>query len=306
MWQLVDEEHVTIFGCSASYLQHLRKEDFSPRSKFSLGSLREISQTGSPLSAEGFQYVYQEVKADLHLNSISGGTDINGCFAAGSPTLPVYAGEVQAPALAMRIKAYDEHGWPVLERQGELVCEAPTPSMPLHFWDDPDGSKYRNAYFDVYPGVWRHGDLVLFHRDTGGLTFFGRSDAVLKPSGVRIGTAEIYSQMEKLQEVADSLAVGQDWQHDQRIILFVKLVPGAVLTQELQDRIRKTLRKNASPRHVPALVLEVPDIPYTLNMKKVETAVTNIVNGRPVTNQDALVNPSSLDYYRKIAAQLRA
>ncbi|MFH1186058.1 MAG: acetoacetate--CoA ligase, partial [Chloroflexota bacterium] len=256
------------------------------------------------LSAEGFQYVYQHIKRDLHFNSISGGTDINGCFAAGSPILPVYAGELQSPALGMKVKAYDENGQPVVERQGELVCEAPAPSMPLHFWNDPDGSKYHGAYFDVYPGVWRHGDYVLFHRDTGGLTFYGRSDAVLKPSGVRIGTAEIYAQMEKLEEVADSLAVGQDWQDDQRVILFVKLASGAALSAELQDRIRKTLRENASPRHVPALILEAPDIPYTLNMKKVESAVTNILNGRPVVNENALGNPASLDYFRRVAQQL--
>ena len=305
MWQLIDEEQVTVFGCSASYLQFLRQAGFSPRRNFSLTSLREISQTGSALSAEGFHYVYDEVKSDLHFNSISGGTDINGCFAAGSPILPVYAGELQSPALGMKIKAYDEAGRPVVERQGELVCEAPAPSMPLYFWNDPDGSKYRGAYFDVYPGVWRHGDYVSFHADTGGLTFYGRSDAVLKPSGVRIGTAEIYAQMESIKEVADSLAVGQDWHDDQRVILFVKLAPGQTLTDELKDRIKKTLRTNASPRHVPALILEAPEIPYTLNMKKVEGAVTNILNGRTVANADALGNPSSLDYYRQVAQSLR-
>lgn len=300
MWKLIDEEEVSIFGCSASYLLFLKKEGLSPRAQFDLSSLREISQTGSPLSTEGFEYVYREIKPDLHFNSISGGTDINGCFAAGSPTLPVYAGELQCPALGMKIKAYDEKGASVVGQQGELVCEAPSPSMPIYFWDDPTGAKYNAAYFGVYPGVWRHGDYVLFHPDTGGVTFYGRSDAVLKPSGVRIGTAEIYAQMEKLPEVADSLAVGQNYQDDQRVILFVKLAPGSVLTDDLKDRIRKTLRENASPRHVPALILETPDIPYTLNMKKVESAVTNIINGRAVTNKDALVNPASLDYYERI------
>ena len=195
-------------------------------------------------------------------------------------------------------------GIAVVGREGELVCEAPSPSMPLYFWNDPDGSKYRNAYFEPIPGVWRHGDYVLFHGDTGGITFYGRSDAVLKPSGVRIGTAEIYAQLEKLEEIADSLAVGQNWQDDQRVILFVKLAPGAALTDELKDRIRKRLRENASPRHVPSLILEAPEIPYTLNMKKVESAVTNILNGRPVTNEDALVNPGSLDFFRGVAARL--
>ena len=306
MWKLIQEEKITIFGCSASYLHFLKKENISPGSQYDLSSLREISQTGSPLSEEGFEYVYRAIKPDLHFNSISGGTDINGCFAAGSPILPVYAGELQSPALAMKIKAYDERGKPIFDEQGELVCEAPSPSMPLYFWNDPDGSKYYSAYFDVYPGIWRHGDYILMHSDTGGITFYGRSDAVLKPSGVRIGTAEIYAQMEKLPEIADSLAVGQNFQEDQRVLLFVKLADGYSLTDELKSKIRKTLRENASPRHVPAVILETPDIPYTLNMKKVESAVTNIVNGRAVTNKDALINPGSLDYYQQILPQLQS
>jgi acetoacetyl-CoA synthetase len=271
-----------------------------------LSALREISQTGSPLSAEGFEFVYSEIKPDLHFNSISGGTDINGCFAAGSPILPVYPGELQSPALGMKIHAYNEKGAPVFDEQGELVCEAPTPSMPIYFWNDPSGAKYRDAYFGVYPNVWRHGDYVLVHGDTGGVTFYGRSDAVLKPSGVRIGTSEIYTQLEKLPEIADSLAVGQNFQDDQRVILFVKLAPGLSMSDELREKIRRTLRENASPRHVPAVILETPDIPYTLNMKKVESAVTNILNGRPVVNQDALINPASLDFYRQVAQELLA
>ena len=305
MWKLIQEEKITIFGCSASYLHFLKKENISPGKEYDLSSLREISQTGSPLSEEGFEYVYDEIKQDLHFNSISGGTDINGCFAAGSPILPVYAGELQSAALAMKIKSYDENGQPIFDEQGELVCEAPSPSMPLYFWNDPGGSKYHSAYFDVYPDVWRHGDYVLIHSDTGGITFYGRSDAVLKPSGVRIGTAEIYAQMEKLPEIADSLAVGQNFQEDQRVILFVKPSPGFTLTEELKAKIRKTLRENASPRHVPALILETPDIPYTLNMKKVESAVTNIINGRAVSNRDALINPGSLEYYQQILPQLQ-
>ena len=304
MWKLIQDEKITVFGCSASYIHFLKKENVSPHKDYDLSSLREISQTGSPLSEDGFEYVYQEIKSDLHFNSISGGTDINGCFAAGSPILPVYAGELQSPALGMKIKAYDEKGNPVYDDQGELVCEAPAPSMPLYFWNDPDGSKYYKAYFDVYPNVWRHGDYVLIHSDTGGITFYGRSDAVLKPSGVRIGTSEIYTQMEKLPEIADSLAVGQNFQGDQRVILFVKLAAGFALTDELKDKIRKTLRENASPRHVPALILETPDIPYTLNMKKVESAVTNIINGRAVSNKDALINSGSLDYYEQILPRL--
>jgi acetoacetyl-CoA synthetase len=304
MWKLIQDEKITIFGCSASYIHFLKKENISPGKTYDLSSLREISQTGSPLSVEGFEYVYRDIKPDVHFNSISGGTDINGCFAAGSPILPVYAGELQSAALGMKIKSYDENGKPIYDEQGELVCEAPSPSMPLYFWNDPDDSKYHSAYFDVYPGVWRHGDYVLIHSDTGGITFYGRSDAVLKPSGVRIGTAEIYAQMEKLPEIADSLAVGQNYQEDQRVILFVKLTEGASLTEELKDKIRKILRENASPRHVPAVILEAPEIPYTLNMKKVESAVTNIINGRTVTNKDALINPGSLDYYQQIVPQL--
>ncbi|HXQ36697.1 MAG TPA: acetoacetate--CoA ligase [Anaerolineales bacterium] len=304
MWKLIRDEKITVFGCSASYIHFLKKEEFSPLRNYDLSSLREISQTGSPLSEDGFEYVYQEIKSDLHFNSISGGTDINGCFAAGSPILPVYAGELQGLALGMKIKAYDENGNPVYDEQGELVCEVPSPSMPLYFWNDPDGSKYHKAYFDMYPNVWRHGDYILIHSDTGGVTFYGRSDAVLKPSGVRIGTAEIYAQMENLPEIADSLAIGQNYQDDQRVILFVKLAPGFTLTDELKDKIRMTLRENASPRHVPALILETPDIPYTLNMKKVESAVTNIINGRAVTNKDALINPGSLAYFEQILPQL--
>ncbi len=305
MWKLIDEEQVTIFGCSASYLLFLKKEGISPRQVADLSSLREISQTGSPLSPEGFEYVYQEIKPDLHFNSISGGTDLNGCFAAGSPILPVYAGELQGPALGMKINAYDEKGAAVLDQQGELVCEAPSPSMPLYFWDDADGTRYRDAYFGVYPGVWRHGDYILIHQDTGGVTFYGRSDAVLKPSGVRIGTAEIYRQLEKVPEIADSLAVGQNWHDDQRVVLFVKLAPGYSLTEELKNKIRRTLRENASPHHVPAVIIETTDIPYTFSNKKVESAVTNILNGRPVQNQDALINPASLSFYERAAAQLK-
>ena len=272
---------------------------------FDLSSLREISQTGSPLSAEGFDYVYREIKEDLHFNSISGGTDINGCFAAGTPIQPVYAGELQGPALGMKVKAYDENGNPVVDQQAELVCEAPAPSMPLYFWNDLDGKKYRDAYFSVYPNVWRHGDWILIHSDTGGITFFGRSDFTLKPSGVRIGPSEIYNIVERFEEIADSMVVGQDLKGDQQIILFVKLASRFQLTEELKNEIRKTLRKEASPRHVPVLIIETPDIPYTFSMKKVESAVSNIINGRPVTNRDALVNPESLDFYERIFSELQ-
>ncbi|MCX8177985.1 MAG: acetoacetate--CoA ligase [Candidatus Bathyarchaeota archaeon] len=307
MWRIIQEERVTIFGCSASYIYHLKSVSAKPGETYDLSSLREISQTGSALSAEGFEWVYKEVKEDLHFNSISGGTDINGCFAIGTPTLPVHAGELQAPGLGMKIKSYDERGEPIWDREGELVCEAPAPSMPIYFWNDPNNEKYLDTYFRFYTHkrVWRHGDYVIFHSDTGGITFLGRSDAVLKPSGVRIGTAEIYNIVERLPEVADSLAVGQNWRGDQRIILFVKLKQGYSLTEELKNKIKKALRENASPRHVPAKIIETPDIPYTFNMKKVEIAVSNIINGKPVLNRDALMNPESLTYFEKILPELQ-
>jgi len=304
IWKLLQDEKVTIFGTSASYVNYLKSQNFKPGKSYDLSSLREISQTGSPLSAEGFEYVYREIKKDLHFNSISGGTDINGCFAGGNIISPVYAGELQGPALAMKVKAYDERGNPVYDQQAELVCEAAAPSMPLYFWNDPSGEKYKSAYFDVYPGVWRHGDYIVMHKDTGGITFYGRSDSVLKPSGVRIGTAEIYNVVDKFGEVADSLVIGQNYKGDQRVLLFIQLRPGCTLTDELKDKIRKTLREQASPRHIPGVIMAVPDIPYTLNMKKVESAVTNIVNGRPAMNRDALKNPECLDYYEKILPDL--
>jgi len=305
MWKLVQDEKITIFGCSASYINYLRSIGAKPGKVYDLSSLREISQTGSPLSSEGFEYVYSEIKEDLHFNSISGGTDINGCFAAGTPIQPVYAGELQGPALGMKVKAYDEKGNLVVDQEAELVCEAPSPSMPLYFWNDPDGKKYKDAYFSVYPNVWRHGDWIIIHSDTGGITFLGRSDFTLKPSGVRIGPAEIYSVVEKFEEIVDSMVVGQDWKGDQRVILFVKLNQQFQLTEDLKNKIRKALREEASPRHVPALIIEAQDIPYTFNMKKVESAVANIVNGRPVTNRDALINPESLDFYEKILLELQ-
>jgi len=300
IWRLLEEEKVTMFGTSASYINFIKSEGLKPGKEYDLSSVTQIWQTGSPLSPEGFEYVYQDIKQDVWFNSSAGGTDINGCFCTGSPTSPVYAGELQFPALGMKVNVYEETGKPVVDQEGELVCEAPAPSMPLYFWNDPDGSKYRDAYFTVYPNVWRHGDYVMLDSETGGFTFYGRSDAVLKPSGVRIGTAELYNHVEQLDEIADSLAIGQNWEGDQRIILFVKLAEGYELTEDLKNKIKKTLRAKASPRHVPAKIIETPDIPYTLNMKKVESAVTNILHGRPVLNRDALMNPQSLDFYENI------
>ncbi|MFW9847681.1 MAG: acetoacetate--CoA ligase [Candidatus Thorarchaeota archaeon] len=305
LWKLIENERVTIFGCSATYINYLKSENAKPKDEFDLSSLREISQTGSALSTEGFQYVYNEIKKDLHFNSISGGTDINGCFAAGTPIQPVYAGELQGPALAMKIKAYDENGKSILDREGELVCEAPGPSMPLYFWNDPDGERYKKAYFSVYPNVWHHGDYIIIHSETGGVTFLGRSDFTLKPSGVRIGPSEIYNVVEEFPEIADSIVVGQSWEGDQRILLFVKLSEGNQFDDALKQKIRKELRIKAGPRHVPAHILEVKDIPYTFSMKKVESAIWNLANKRPVTNRDAIGNPESLEEFQEILSNLR-
>jgi acetoacetyl-CoA synthetase len=307
MFELIDQENITVFGCSASYIYALMAADASPVKEFDLTSLREISQTGSPLSPEGFKWVYENVKSDLWFNSISGGTDINGCFCAGSPTLPVYAGQLQARALGMKVAVYDENGNPIFDEPGELVCEAPAPSMPIYFWNDPDFKKYRESYFEFYKhkNVWRHGDYAILHSKTGGVTILGRSDATLKISGVRIGTAEIYRVVESLPEIADSLVVGQEWKGDQRLLLFVKLKSGYQLTEELKNKIRDELRKKASPRHVPAKIIEVPDVPYTINMKKVEIAVRNIIHGKPVTNRGSLLNPEALDYFEKIVPELQ-
>jgi acetoacetyl-CoA synthetase len=305
MWRLTDEEQITFFGTSATYINMLKSQNFIPKEHFNLSSLKTIGQTGSPLSAEGFEYAYRCIKDDIHFNSLSGGTDINGCFVMGCPILPIYAGELQAPALGMKVNAYDEKGNTIYDTQGELVCEAPAPSMPIYFLNDPDYNRYNDAYFGVYRDVWRHGDYVEFYSDTHGVTFFGRSDTILKPSGVRIGTAEIYNIVDNFPEVADSVVIGQNWENDQRIILFVKLAPGAALANELKDRIKNMLRDKASPRHIPSMIVDVPDIPYTFSGKKVESAITNIVNGRAVTNRDALVNPQSLDYFEQILPMVR-
>lgn len=305
IWKVLEEEKVTAFGLSASYIHSLMVHNFVPKDTVNLECLKTISQTGSALSEEGFEYVYRCIKEDLHFNSIAGGTDINGCFAIGSPIIPVYAGELQSPGLGMKIECFDSDGKPVRDEQGELVCLCPAPPMPLYFWNDEGNKRYHSAYFDVYPGVWRHGDYVLFHSDTGGVTFYGRSDSVLKPSGVRIGTAEIYNQVDKIPQIQDSLAIGQYYDGDQRIILFVLTKNGIKLDESLKKDIRDILRKNASPRHVPALIIQVPDIPRTLNGKKVESAVTNIVNGRKVTNREALENPECLDFYYSILPELQ-
>ena len=300
LWKMAQDEKITIFGTSAGYISAIMGAEVRPGKDYDLTPLNTITSTGSPLSVEGFEYVYREVKDDVQLASISGGSDINGCFALGNPMGPVYAGELQCRALAMKVESYDENGKPVYNQKGELVCTAPSPSMPIYFWDDPDMKKYHDAYFDVYPNVWRHGDFIEISEDTGGVIIYGRSDATLNPGGVRIGTAEIYRQVEGLEEVADSLVIGQDWKDDVRVILFLKMAERHELTEELKDKIKNSIRKNASPRHVPAKILPIEDVPYTLNMKKVELAVRKIIRGEPVLNRDALSNPESLDLYQDI------
>ncbi len=299
LWEMAQDEKITVFGTSAGYIAALQNAGVKPGRDYDLSPLRAVLSTGSPLSVEGFEFVYNEVKSDLQLASISGGTDINGCFALGNPMGPVYAGELQCRGLAMNVQAYDEQGKPVINRQAELVCTAPFPSMPIYFWDDPDGKKYHSAYFDVYPKVWRHGDFIEIN-ERGGVTIYGRSDATLNPGGVRIGTAEIYRLMEQIPEIEDSVVVGQNWKNDVRVVLFVKLAEGYELTEELKAKIRQMLRTNASPRHVPQKILTTPGVPYTLNMKKVELAVKKMIEGQPVLNKDALSNPETLDYYANL------
>jgi acetoacetyl-CoA synthetase len=299
LWEMAQNEKITVFGTSAGYIAALINAGVKPGQTYDLTSLRAVLSTGSPLSIEGFDFVYDEVKKDIQLASIAGGTDLNGCFALGNPMEPVYAGELQSRGLAMDVRGFDLEGNELINEQGELVCCKPFPSMPIYFWDDPDGSKYHSAYFDVFPNIWRHGDFVTV-TDRGGVVMLGRSDATLNPGGVRIGTAEIYRQVEQMEEIDDSVVVGQDWKNDIRVILFVKLAPGVELSDALQASIRQVIRTNASPRHVPAKIISIPDVPYTLNMKKVELAVKKVIQGQPVLNKDALSNPEALDYYADI------
>jgi acetoacetyl-CoA synthetase len=300
LWEMSQDEKITIFGTSAGYIAALQNANVMPGKKYNLTPLKTMLSTGSPLSVENYEYIYREVKADLLLASITGGSDLNATFAAGNPMGPVYAGEIQCRGLGMKVEAWDEGGRPVVGQQGELVCTRPFPSMPIYFWDDPKGKKYHGAYFDVYPNVWRHGDFIEIN-DRGGVIVYGRSDSTLNPGGVRIGTSEIYRQMEQLDEIEDSVVVGQDWKNDVRVVLFVKMAKGYELTEDVKKKIRNIIRINASPRHVPAKILSVPDIPYTLNMKKVELAVKKVIQHQPVLNKDALRNPEVLDYYAGFA-----
>ncbi len=300
LWRIAEEERLTVFGTSAKFIAALDKAGIRPGDEFDLSSLKTVLSTGSVLAPESFDYVYDAISSDIQLASISGGTDIIGCFAGGDPTGPVRRGELQCLALAMDVQIYNEEGTPVIGENGELVCRNAFPSMPVGFWNDLDGSKYHSAYFEKFPGVWAHGYYAEV-TPGGGMIIYGRSDAVLNPGGVRIGTAEIYRQVEKLDEIMESIAIGQDWDDDVRVVLFVVMRDGTTLDDEMKNNIRTAIRKNTTPRHVPAKIVAVTDVPRTISGKIVELAVRNVVHGDPVKNTDALANPESLDHFKDIA-----
>jgi acetoacetyl-CoA synthetase len=303
LWDLTAQERLTVFGTSAKWLALAEKEGLHPIETHDFGALRAILSTGSPLAPHSFDYVYSRVKHDVRLSSISGGTDIISCFAGGNPIGPVWRGELQGLALGMKVEIFDESGKSLVGEPGELVCTAPFPSMPVAFWNDPDGDKYRAAYFEKYPNVWRHGDWAEITAH-GGMVIYGRSDATLNPGGVRIGTAEIYRQVEQLSEIVESIVVGQDVSteggEDVRIVLFVRLAPGAELDDALKERIRAQIRSNASPHHVPKKIIQVSDIPRTISGKISELAVRDVIHGRTVKNVDALANPQALELFRDL------
>ena len=299
LFDMAEQERLTVFGTSAKYIAAAEKAGLEPAATHDLSAVRAVLSTGSPLAAESFDYIYQKVKKDVCLASISGGTDLISCFALGNPIGPVYRGELQTRGLGMKVEIFDEDGRPLEQEKGELVCSAPFPSMPAGFWNDPGSQKYRGAYFERFPGVWHHGDYCELTA-TGGMIFWGRSDAVLNPGGVRIGTAEIYRAVEKLPEVLEALAVGQDWRSDVRVILFVRLREDATLDEQLAQSIKREIRENASPRHVPAKVIQVADLPRTLNGKIAELAVRNVIHDKTVKNRDALSNPRALDLFRDL------
>lgn len=301
LFDYAEAERMTFFGTSAKFIDAVRKAGLTPATSHDLSALRMMASTGSPLAPENFDFVYEGIKADLHLASISGGTDIVACFVLGNPLEPVWRGEIQGPGLGMAVDVWDEDGQPVKGEKGELVCVKPFPSMPVKFWNDPGGEKYRAAYFERFAGVWCHGDFAEW-TEHGGMLIHGRSDATLNPGGVRIGTAEIYNQVEQLPEIVEALAIGQDFQGDVRIVLFVRLAEGAVLDEALEARIKKQIREGASPRHVPGKIVAVADIPRTKSGKITELAVRDVVHGREVKNREALANPEALDLYRDMEA----
>jgi acetoacetyl-CoA synthetase len=296
LFDFADEEHMTVFGTSAKYIDAINKAGARPMDTHRLDSVETITSTGSPLVPEGFDYVYRAIKKDVLLSSISGGTDIASCFVLGNPTAPVYRGEIQCRGFGMNVQVFDDDGKPVIGAKGELVCTAPFPSMPIYFWNDPDGAKYRAGYFERFPDTWCHGDYMeLTPRGTA--IIYGRSDATLNPGGVRIGTAEIYRQVEQLDEVEESLVIGQDWDNDVRVVLFVRLRDGLALDEALAKNIKDRIRLNTTPRHVPAKIVQVADIPRTKSGKIVELAVRNVVHGQPVKNLEALANPEALEQF---------
>ncbi|HET6796406.1 MAG TPA: acetoacetate--CoA ligase [Gemmatimonadales bacterium] len=299
LWDMAERGRVTVFGTSAKYLALAEKEGLEPGATHDLSALRAILSTGSPLAGHSYDYVYHKIKRDVHLASVSGGTDIVSCFALGNPIGPVWWGELQTRGLGMSVEVFDPRGQPLRGADGELVCTRPFPSMPVKFWDDPEGRKYRSAYFEQFAGVWRHGDWARITKHDG-LVILGRSDATLNPGGVRIGTAEIYRQVEGLPEIVESLVIGQEWQGDVRVVLFVRLREGLVLDQALIERIRKRVRDHATPHHVPRKILQVADIPRTVSGKITELAVRDVVHGRPVANVDALANPRALEHFRDL------
>ena len=300
LWQIADEEQMTVFGTGAKYISALEKAGVRPADKFNLTTLRSVLSTGSPLAPASFDYVYDAISADVQLASIAGGTDIISCFVCGNPLWPVRRGEIQCIALGMAVHFYADDGTPLRGESGELVCVQPFPSMPVGFWDDPDHVKYHAAYFERFPGIWAHGDYAEL-TDADGIVIHGRSDAVLNPGGVRIGTSEIYRQVEKLDEVIESIAIGQNWEDDVRVVLFVVLRDEVSLDDAVQQRIRAVIRENTTPRHVPARIVQVPEIPRTISGKIVEIAVRSVVHGEPVRNTDALTNPEALDHFRDLA-----
>ncbi|MEX0809464.1 MAG: acetoacetate--CoA ligase [Dongiaceae bacterium] len=299
LFDFAADERCTFFGTSAKFIDACNKAELRPAATHDLSALRAIASTGSPLLPEGFDFIYEHVKQDVCLSSISGGTDIVSCFVLGNPTGPVWRGEIQARGLGMKVEVWNDEGQPVHEEKGELVCAAPFPSMPIGFWNDDDGKKYRAAYFERFPGIWHHGDYAEITAH-GGIVIYGRSDAVLNPGGVRIGTAEIYRQVERLPEIAESLVIGQDWEGDQRVVLFVRMQPNQIFTDALADHIRNSIRTNATPRHVPAKIVAVNDIPRTRSGKITELAVRDVVHGRAVKNREALANPEALDLFRDL------
>ncbi|MGI9436655.1 MAG: acetoacetate--CoA ligase [Geminicoccaceae bacterium] len=299
LFNVIEKDQVSVFGTSAKFIDAVKKAGLSPAETHDLSALKAVLSTGSPLVAESFDFVYEKIKKDLHLASISGGTDIVSCFVLGNPVGPVWRGEIQTAGLGMAVEAWSDEGEPVTSERGELVCVKPFPSMPVSFWNDPDGSRYKGAYFERFPGVWTHGDMIE-QTAHGGFVIYGRSDAVLNPGGVRIGTAEIYRQVEQIDEVMESIAVGQDWDGDVRVVLFVRLAADAMLDEELIARIKQRVRENTTPRHVPAKVVAVADIPRTMSGKIVELAVREVIHGRPVKNIEALANPQVLDFFKDL------